>query len=936
SSSTRNRAYFRNVARLGGEAAAALEHAHQVGIVHRDIKPANLMVDVKGHLWVTDFGLARLQSDSGLTITGDLVGTLRYMSPEQALGQRGYLDHRTDIYSLGVTLYELLTLAPAFGGQDRIALLRRIAEEEPRAPRKLDETIPRDLETIVLKAMAKEPAARYRTAQELADDLGRFLEHKPIRARRPTTWDRALKLCRRHAGLVAAALVMLLLAAAALAAALVRIGHERDLAAASAQAARERAVDLERQLYINRINRAHGEWQGNNLALAEALLENCPPRSRGWEWYFCRELCHLEQLTWQGDGRPIHSLAFSPDGRWILTAANGPDPPERGPGSWTIWDAERGRALASRPLPGAHVVAVHPTGTRVAVGSSAPDGQPGSIAVWDVLPGWPPRLAAEPRLVLRTQPPLVEGLAFSPDGRRIAALSTEEPRGFVELWQLDTGRRELVTEIKSRLRGLAFHPNGTQLAVGGKDGTVHLLDTASGAAHGVLRGHTGEVFTVAYSPDGRCLVSGGWDETVRTWDVASGRPGHVLRGHDSFVRAVAISPEGSRIASASEDNTARLWDAASGKPIGTLRGHRGFVRAVAFSPGGQRLASASDDGSVKLWDSTATGPARTLRHPHWVSRVAYAPDGSTLASASWDGSVLRWDVADGRQLWSRRDTRSRILGLAIRPDGAVIAESDESAQIRLRDSSTGRLLRELRDHRARVYSVAFSPDGRELASISADGTLRVWDAATGESFVFFQTPAGVHPITAIYSPEGRRIAAAVADGTVRILDRSTGRERLRLDCPGLPEQGSSMNGILAFDPTGRRLAAGANFGDKGTAEVRVFDTATGGRLFTLKGHTANITAVAFSPDGRRIASASFDRTVKLWETETGQEVFTLREHTAGVLSVAFSPDGRRLATGSIDYSAKIWDAPGAPRPGTGLDATDDPPSTDRKEGGTPR
>ena len=190
SSSTRNRAFFRNVARLGLEAAEALEHAHQEGIVHRDVKPANLMIDARGHLWVTDFGLARLQNDSGLTITGDLVGTLRYMSPEQAMGKRGYLDHRTDIYSLGVTLYELLTLGPAFGSRDRVDLLRRIADEEPWAPRKLDDAIPRELETIVLKAMAKEPSGRYPSARELADDLRRYLEYKPILAKRTTGRER--------------------------------------------------------------------------------------------------------------------------------------------------------------------------------------------------------------------------------------------------------------------------------------------------------------------------------------------------------------------------------------------------------------------------------------------------------------------------------------------------------------------------------------------------------------------------------------------------------------------------------------------------------------------------------------------------------------------------------------------------------------------------
>ena len=203
--SSRTREYFRTAAALGIQAAEALDHAHKVGIVHRDIKPANLLLDVQGNLWVTDFGLARLQDDAGLTITGDLLGTLRYMSPEQALAKRGYLDHRTDIYSLGATLYELVTLRPAIDGQDRQEILRKIAQDEPTPPRRLNPAIPRELETILLKAMNKEPGSRYATAQELADDLRRFLEDKPIKARRPTAWEHAVKWSRRHKPLVGSA-----------------------------------------------------------------------------------------------------------------------------------------------------------------------------------------------------------------------------------------------------------------------------------------------------------------------------------------------------------------------------------------------------------------------------------------------------------------------------------------------------------------------------------------------------------------------------------------------------------------------------------------------------------------------------------------------------------------------------------------------------------
>jgi len=227
SPTSRSREYLRTAAALGIQAADALDHAHKVGIVHRDIKPANLLLDIQGSLWVTDFGLARLQDDAGLTITGDLLGTLRYMSPEQALAKRGYLDHRTDIYSLGATLYELVTLHPAIEGQDRQEVLRKIAQDDPTPPRRLNPAIPRELETILLKAMNKEPGSRYDTAQELADDLRRFLDDKPIKAKRPTVWKHVAKWSRRHRTAVTAAVVILILATAALGASTVLIARER-------------------------------------------------------------------------------------------------------------------------------------------------------------------------------------------------------------------------------------------------------------------------------------------------------------------------------------------------------------------------------------------------------------------------------------------------------------------------------------------------------------------------------------------------------------------------------------------------------------------------------------------------------------------------------------------------------------------------------------
>jgi hypothetical protein len=315
------------VADLVIQAAEALEHAHQLGIVHRDIKPANLLLDGHGHLWITDFGLAHCQSQAGLTMSGDLVGTLRYMSPEQALGKRGLVDHRADVYSLGVTLYELLTLEPAFSGSDREELLRQVAFEEPYPPRRRNKAIPRELETIVLKAMEKSPDGRYVTAQELAEDLRRFLDHKPVQAKRPSVVQRVSKWCRRNPLLagaltaVAASLVLGTVAAWLLALwALTEKGQAKKEAGRAQDAEAEANLVAERarrEAYTANIRLMQPAWESHNLLQLQTLLvETGAFPEHGFEWYYWQHVCHVEHLRLVGHLGGITAVAFAPDSQW--------------------------------------------------------------------------------------------------------------------------------------------------------------------------------------------------------------------------------------------------------------------------------------------------------------------------------------------------------------------------------------------------------------------------------------------------------------------------------------------------------------------------------------------------------------------------------------------------------------------------------------------
>ncbi|HKI17744.1 MAG TPA: PQQ-binding-like beta-propeller repeat protein, partial [Isosphaeraceae bacterium] len=479
-----------------------------------------------------------------------------------------------------------------------------------------------------------------------------------------------------------------------------------------------------------------------------------------------------------------------------------------------------------------------------------------------------------------------------------------------------------------------FRPDGKQLAAALSDGTVMLRDAGTGEMVESLAGHTGSVYDVAYSPDGRRLATGGEDGTVRVRELDKGQTHRILAGHGSLVRAVAFSPDGSRIASASQDNTVRLWDAATGSLIGILRGHSHHVRSVAFSPDGRRIATASDDGTVKLWDARVAEPERTLHHTNWVPRAVFTPDGTIIASAGWDNVIRIWDAASGQSIRTLHAEPSPgdlpanieiIHTLAISPDGRLVASTNRSGTVLLWDVATGRLRRMLSGHQHvrgewnfpdRTIGVDFRPDGRQLASAGWDGTVRIWNPETGQQVGLFQGPRGI-AITAVYSPDGTRIASAFTDGTIRIWDPTDGREIRPLPCASYDSATTMLANMVAFRPDGRWLAACSNPDDGTPSEVRVFDATTGRRIFTLGNHTSKVVAVAFSPDGTRIATGSFDLTVKLWETETGQEVCTLRGHKAGVLSVAFSPDGRRIATSSMDFTVKIWDgrpiSQGSPR-----------------------
>ena len=915
----------------------AIQHAHQKGIIHRDIKPSNILVTLHDGVpvpKVIDFGIAkategRLADHTVYTQLHEFVGTPAYMSPEQAEMSGLDIDTRSDIYSLGVLLYELLVGRTPFDtkvlsvlGID--AMRKTIREQEPILPStrlaalsdeelttaakrrsveasRLIRMVRDDLDWVVMKCLEKDRSRRYETAAGLAADLKRHLNHEPVAARPPSDLYRLGKMLRRNkltfaaAGAVAAALVLGLGVSTSLA---LResMAHDRALAAEreqsrlreAAQTAqanetgqRQRAElgeqSAQRLLYAANMSLVQQAWDLNAVGRVRQLLEEtaaCP--GRGFEWDYWQRQTHLELRTLRGHSGGILKVAFSPDGRWIVTGSE-----DR---TAKVWETATGREVCTLKGHGAGVwaVAFSPDGQRVLTGSGDL-----TAKVWEVPSG-------RELFTLNGHAGGIGSAVFSPDGQRIVTAAGDLT---AKVWEAATG----VELLNLAGRGNFVHrvelsSNSQRIITGLADQTARLWEAVTGKELLTLGGHGALIRSVAVSPDDRLIATGSDDQTVKLWEASSGKPLTTLEGHSGAVVYVAFSPDSQRVVTASTDQTTKVWEVARGKELVTLKGHSGRVNYAAFSPDCQQVVTASADQTAKLWTLLPDREPRTLDgHGGGIRSVAFSPDGVHVATGGADQTAKVWATAGGKALRSLTGHGDRVNSLAFSADGQriVTASADHTAKVWL--SVSGRELFTLTGHRAAISSAAFSVDGRRIVTGSADQTARVWDPDSGRTLLTLEGHgAGISSVA--FSPDGRWIVTGSGDQTARVWESHSG-ERLRT-LSGHDEGVSSV----AFSPDGLRVVTGS-----GDQTARVWEVATGEELLTLKGHRGGLRSVAYSPDGQRILSGSMDQTVKLWDAVSGKELLTLKGHSNWVNSVAFSPDGKSVVSGSLDQTARIWE-----------------------------
>jgi len=888
-----SRRYARTVARMMMQAAEAIDHAHAQGILHRDVKPSNLLLDAQGTVWVTDFGLAKATEDDDLTRTGDLVGTLRYMAPERF---RGECDARSDVYSLGLTLYELLAGRPAFEVPERDQLIYRVTHTSPPRLWSVRPSVPRDLDTVVHKAIEREPKDRYATAGDFARDLGRFLADRPVKARRTSAAERLVRWSRRNpapAGLGAAVLFLLAAIAIGSTAAAVSLGRRHAEAVAAGVKAKERlwesylAQSRSRRRgfeagrrFESLANVAAAAGLGVNadrrwvlrdeaiacLAVADLRRTDCglhPPIRRGDGLGFDADFTRCAYRAADGrvivrglpddrvvadlPGPPLRPVGFrfSPDGKLLASRCD-----ENGRTGFAAWDIERGE-----------VVLGVPQGVEADAFEFSPDGRwlaagrlDGSIEVYDT---------ATLRVARRLPPGAIpHALAFDPEGRRLA-VSGPAPESAIQVRSFADGAIERSIPLPAGTYAITWHPDGRRIAAGGRDGRIYLVDAGTNDAKPeVFEGHQGAVVSLSFHPDRDLLASGSWDGTLRLWEVGTRVP--LVRTDMPDPGPLRFSRDGTLLGPGRDGEQVWLWEVAPGRECSAVADAEGppATWQLEFWPE-HGLLVATGAGGLRFDSPSVARTIASLDLPG-TAASAFNPDGSELFTGG-DAGLLRWPVTRAES--SLRIGPPEPFGLPaglptgrirLSPDGltlAIVSDWERGRVVVLRLDQPERKV-EIASHPG-LERIAFSPDGRLLATGTWKGDgVKVWDVASGKLVTTLDVDGSAE---VLFRPDGRRLLTGCGreyrEWDIRTWAPGSGIDRVNTG--GLP-------GVMSYSADGKTLALVRSRSVVQLVEPETFEVLT----TLVPPELRNASSLGFSSDGARLAVSHNSRVLTLWDLRT--------------------------------------------------------------------